>query len=140
MQHFGLYAANMQQNAAAVEFLGKLEINYPFLLPRVSNDNFQTILCNFQWINQYAAFLTCMQQVCSSMQQQGLFRGIFCNSCLFWYRCSKSWICIHSVQFLMKKPIYSILACMQQICCRMQQHWFFWVYLKMIVFFYHKLC
>ena len=48
MQHFGLHAANMQQNAAAVEYLGKLEINYPFLLPRVSNDNFQTILYNFQ--------------------------------------------------------------------------------------------
>ena len=48
MQHFGLYAANVQQNAAAVAFLGKLEIDYPFLLPRVSNDNFQTILCNFQ--------------------------------------------------------------------------------------------
>ena len=40
----------------------------------VSNDNVQTILCNFQWINQYAAFLTCMQQVCCSMQQQWFFR------------------------------------------------------------------
>ena len=30
MQHFALYAANMQQNAAAVAFLGKLEINYFF--------------------------------------------------------------------------------------------------------------
>ena len=78
----------------------------------------------------------------ASMQQRaaaGAFWGIFCNSCLFLIQIPKSWICIHSVQFLMKKPMYSILACMQQICCRMQQHWFFGVYMKMIVCFYHEL-
>ena len=43
MQHFGLYAANMPQYAAAVVFLGALEYKSPFLVKNVLNINFQSI-------------------------------------------------------------------------------------------------
>ena len=43
MQHFGLYAANMPQYAAAVVFLGALEYKSPFLVKNVLNINIQSI-------------------------------------------------------------------------------------------------
>ena len=72
VQHFGLYAANMLQNAAALIFWGVYENDCLFLSWIIWNNNFQSILNNFQWKNQYAAFFTCMQQVCCSMQQPRL--------------------------------------------------------------------
>ena len=72
-QYFGLYAANMLQNAAALIFWGVFKNDCLFLSWIIWNDNFQSILNNFQWKNQYAAFFTCMQQVCCSMQQPRLF-------------------------------------------------------------------
>ena len=73
MQYFGLYAANMLQNAAALIFWGVFENDCLFLSWIIWNDNFQSILNNFQWKKQYAAFFTCMQQICCSMQQPRLF-------------------------------------------------------------------
>ena len=113
MQHFDLYAANMRQNAAAVAFLGKLEINCPFLLPRVSNNNFQSIWRKFQWINQYAAFLTCMQQRAAA----GSFFIFLYNSCHFLLKnvLDNEFVSIQN-NFWWKKTICSILACMQRVC------------------------
>ena len=53
---FDLYAAIMQQYAAAVVELGIMDSNYPFVLWNDPNNGFQSILTNNQWKIQYATF------------------------------------------------------------------------------------
>ena len=71
---FILYAAIMQHYAAAEVFSGILDNSHPFLFQNKQNNDFQSIWTNNQRKIQYAAFWTCMLQVCSSMLQRWFFR------------------------------------------------------------------
>ena len=104
-------------------FLGIMRNNCLILLKNDSNNNFQSIWSNFQSKNQYAAFFTRLQQVCSSVQQQGLFLVLLITITLFWLQniLDIDFLCIQCY-FWWKKPLCSILACMQHICSSMQQH------------------
>ena len=86
---FDLYAAKMQQYAAAVVFLGIMDSNYPFLLWNDPSNDFQSILTDNQWKIQYANFLICILQVCSNMQQQWFFFCILIIAALPNYKMSQ---------------------------------------------------
>ena len=87
--NFGLYAAFMQQHAAAVVFLGIVDSNYPFLVWNDPNKNFQSIWTDNQWKIEYTNFFTYMLQICSSTQQQWFFLGIWILAALPNYKMSQ---------------------------------------------------
>ena len=134
-----LYAASLQQYAAGMVFLGiRIIIALPnYRISRIMI--FSPFDAIFNEKNHMLLFWHVCSKYAAACSSRGFF-GVFSVIVAFFDTdvLNHEFVSIQ-YNFWWKKTICSVLACMQQICCRMQQHWFFWVYLKMIVSFFHKL-